>query len=181
MTNLKSFQESCDTTIMESCKNTEYLSFGLISEVGEIAGVVKKYIRGDYDMDVLNERLIQESGDVLWYLMMILKYSIGEDITEKMQKAVDNRMDLIVTTKDVFFLVALASNISDNLVRFDKHQVYNTSSVVLQDQSINLIEKAIDVVCKITDPVKSMSYVTDKLKSRKVAGTLHGDGEGVRV
>jgi NTP pyrophosphatase (non-canonical NTP hydrolase) len=48
----------------------EYLSLGLVSEAGEVAGKVKKIIR-DNNSEMtpeLNEALQAELGDVLWYI-----------------------------------------------------------------------------------------------------------------
>jgi NTP pyrophosphatase (non-canonical NTP hydrolase) len=45
----------------------EYLTLGLASEAGEVSGVVKKYIRQDFDMDYAQEKLKKELGDLLWY------------------------------------------------------------------------------------------------------------------
>ncbi len=43
--------------------------FGLIGEAGEVAEVYKKYLRGDFIN--IEERLEQELGDVLYYIMII--------------------------------------------------------------------------------------------------------------
>lgn len=45
-----------------------YLSLGLTSEAGEVAGKVKKFIR-DGMLD--EEKFLHELGDVLWYLTML--------------------------------------------------------------------------------------------------------------
>jgi NTP pyrophosphatase (non-canonical NTP hydrolase) len=45
----------------------EYLTLGLASEAGEVSGVVKKYIRQDYDLEIAQEKLRKELGDVIWY------------------------------------------------------------------------------------------------------------------
>lgn len=45
----------------------EYLTLGLASEAGEVSGVVKKYIRQDYDFDTAKDKLSKELGDVIWY------------------------------------------------------------------------------------------------------------------
>jgi NTP pyrophosphatase (non-canonical NTP hydrolase) len=71
---INKFIELCDRTIDEKCKNENYLMLGLESESGEVAGVIKKYIRGDFGLDVFRERMVSELGDVLWYLAMITKY-----------------------------------------------------------------------------------------------------------
>jgi len=45
--------------------------FGVLEEAGEIAGVFKRLLRGDYDDDTAATKLHKELGDVLWYLSQI--------------------------------------------------------------------------------------------------------------
>lgn len=45
-----------------------YPVLGLVNEAGEVAGKVKKYLRGDYDYEELKRILGKELGDVMWYL-----------------------------------------------------------------------------------------------------------------
>lgn len=46
-----------------------YASLGLASEAGEVAGKIKKYIRGDYpSIEPIRDKIIDELGDVLWYV-----------------------------------------------------------------------------------------------------------------
>ena len=45
--------------------------FGLLEEAGEVAGVFKRMLRGDYSPDVAGEKLMKELGDVLWYLSRV--------------------------------------------------------------------------------------------------------------
>lgn len=45
--------------------------FGILEEVGEVAGVFKKLLRGDYPPEEAMARLHKELGDVLWYLSRI--------------------------------------------------------------------------------------------------------------
>lgn len=44
---------------------------GLLEESGEVAGVFKRLIRGDYDESTTATKLHKELGDVLWYLSAI--------------------------------------------------------------------------------------------------------------
>ena len=59
-------QEPTDTAL-------SYLSLGLASEAGEVAGKVKKWLRGDYNempngADHSTRDIKAEMGDVFWYL-----------------------------------------------------------------------------------------------------------------
>mgnify|MGYP000906087338 CR=1 FL=1 len=44
---------------------------GLLEEAGEVAGVFKRLMRGDYSHDVAATKLHAELGDILWYLSQI--------------------------------------------------------------------------------------------------------------
>lgn len=46
----------------------EYLRLGLLSEVGEVAGVLKRIIRDGWPMEVWRQKLVIELGDVAWYV-----------------------------------------------------------------------------------------------------------------
>lgn len=63
-----------------------YLSLGLVSEAGEVAGKVKKLIRdGVYDQG----GLVKELGDVFWYLVRLVDavgYSPTDALTINMSK-----------------------------------------------------------------------------------------------
>jgi NTP pyrophosphatase (non-canonical NTP hydrolase) len=72
-------------------KSLEYLSLGLASEAGEVAGKVKKIIR-DKDGVLSNEdkqALCLELGDVLWYVAMLAQdmgIKLSEVLTENSNK-----------------------------------------------------------------------------------------------
>jgi NTP pyrophosphatase (non-canonical NTP hydrolase) len=67
----RSFVTDCKSTMLPTSDNFEYLAFGLLSELGEVAGVLKKYIRGDYDSSTFADKFESEIGDVWWYVAMI--------------------------------------------------------------------------------------------------------------
>lgn len=69
MNNLEEYQKFTKTTaIYPKHKAIDYLTMGLVSECGEVAGVVKKWIRGDYTTDEMDSKLKHELGDCLWYI-----------------------------------------------------------------------------------------------------------------
>ena len=73
----------------------EYLSLGIASEAGEVAGKMKKWIR-DGDSKMTREEWVQamssEIGDVLWYVARLadeLGLSLSEIAEENMAKLLD--------------------------------------------------------------------------------------------
>lgn len=56
------------TSVYPVNNELEYLTLGLIGEAGEVAGKVKKVIRGDYPIEEVKGDIVSELGDVLWYL-----------------------------------------------------------------------------------------------------------------
>lgn len=66
---MKEYQEFTRTTaIYPKDKALEYLTLGLCSESGEVAGKIKKQIRDGGD---LKQQVLDELGDVLWYACRI--------------------------------------------------------------------------------------------------------------
>jgi len=84
--NTQTYQEFTRTTaIYPKDKNIEYLILGLASESGEVAGVLKKYIRDGFSKEELREKLIAECGDIFWYLARICDEVLEIDMEEVMK------------------------------------------------------------------------------------------------
>jgi len=65
------YQSKCnDTALFPEDVALEYLTLGLCSEAGEVAGKVKKAIRDGTPPD-FKEQIELELGDVFWYLAML--------------------------------------------------------------------------------------------------------------
>lgn len=70
-----------------------YLTLGLVSEAGEVAGKLKKIIRGD---TVQPEAFLAEIGDVLWYLTRLID-NVGltvEDVADFNHHKLEERKKL---------------------------------------------------------------------------------------
>lgn len=71
MPSFKEYQEKAhETAVYNDDDAVVYTSLGLVNEAGEVAGKVKKYIRGDELPEFIgwDELVAEELGDVLWYL-----------------------------------------------------------------------------------------------------------------
>ena len=98
---LNEYQKKAMSTCLPSCNNFSYMSLGLVSEVGELAGKVAKAVRKEeitlFGNDLycgkritedggkeLHNGLIGEIGDVLWFvsgICEVLGLSL-EDVAE---------------------------------------------------------------------------------------------------
>ena len=79
------YQEKCKATAIYPKKDAiAYLSLGLVSEAGEVAGKVKKNIR-----DGTESNIASEIGDVLWYCAMLaneLDANLGKIMEDNLYK-----------------------------------------------------------------------------------------------
>lgn len=69
--NFKEYQEIAHSTAVYPDEAAIiYTTLGLVNEAGEVAGKLKKYIRGDEIPEFLTwqDVIADELGDVLWYL-----------------------------------------------------------------------------------------------------------------
>lgn len=70
-----------------------YPALGIAGEAGEISEKVKKWLRGDRDLDAAE--LVKEAGDVLWYLASLaddLGYTL-EDVARKNVEKLSSRKE----------------------------------------------------------------------------------------
>jgi len=70
-----------------------YPALGLSGESGEIAEKVKKWLRGDKELD--KEALLSELGDPLWYIT-----SLADDLGFTLQDVVDRNVEKLSSRKE---------------------------------------------------------------------------------
>lgn len=74
-----------------------YLALGLASESGEVAGKIKKLLRGDYDgefTEVYSDAIGAELGDIIWYTAQLaykLGYTLDVIAEENLEKLVSRK------------------------------------------------------------------------------------------
>ena len=89
--NTEQYREATNSTAMYPAhKALEYLTLGLVSEAGEVAGKYKKVIRGDKEFDEI--AFIDEVADCLWYIDQIAEVH-GLDIEELMRRNAAKLLD----------------------------------------------------------------------------------------
>lgn len=80
--NINEYQKFTRTTaIYPKHKAIDYLTMGLASESGEVCGVVKKWIRGDFTTELLQSKLEAELGDCCWYIARLAD-EFGIDLSD---------------------------------------------------------------------------------------------------
>ena len=70
-----------------------YPTLGMMGEAGETSEKVKKWLRGDRELD--KKELLKEAGDVLWYLT-----SLADDLGFTLQDMVDANVEKLNSRKD---------------------------------------------------------------------------------
>lgn len=90
--NLADYQQfTASTAIYPKDNALVYLSLGLTSEAGEVAGKIKKIIRDNVRND---DDIVSEIGDVFWYLCQLctaLNVEAADVIKQNMDKLVDRQ------------------------------------------------------------------------------------------
>ena len=95
--NMQDYQtQASKTAIYPDCEIVVYPALGLVSEAGEVAGIVKKVLRdnnGSFD-PVQREKIAEEVGDVLWYIAALCTdLDIGmETIAQRNLDKLNSRM-----------------------------------------------------------------------------------------
>ena len=94
------YQDTCSqTAFYPEARCLEYLTLGLASEAGEVAGKIKKLIRdrdkGLADLSFNDKReIIYEMGDVLWYIAMLaweLDHNLSDVAYHNVEKLEDRK------------------------------------------------------------------------------------------
>lgn len=70
-----------------------YPALGLAGEAGEIAEKVKKWLRGDRELD--KDALLSELGDPLWYIT-----SLADDLGYTLQDVINRNVEKLSSRKE---------------------------------------------------------------------------------
>lgn len=70
-----------------------YPTLGMMGEAGEVSEKVKKWMRGDRELD--KAELIKEVGDVMWYIA-----SLADDLGYTLQDVIDANVAKLTSRKE---------------------------------------------------------------------------------
>jgi NTP pyrophosphatase (non-canonical NTP hydrolase) len=70
-----------------------YPTLGMMGEAGEVSEKVKKWLRGDKELD--GQELLKEIGDVCWYIA-----SLADDLGYTLQDVINANVDKLVSRKE---------------------------------------------------------------------------------
>ena len=89
MMNFNEYQKLArSTAVYPEEHKVVYPALGLCGEAGEVADKIKKTIRGDSSLDEVTGSIVDELGDVLWYLA-ILADDLGVELEDVAQWNID--------------------------------------------------------------------------------------------
>lgn len=159
-----------------------YLFEGLISEIGEVFGKLKRTIRGDYELtDKVRKEIGMELGDVMWYLMQILylyRRNPSHYIPNEIIKFSDQHKDRInnrLVHQNAMILYSVSANFIDMITRGRRHFSQIQSTFVMLSSLIALISSQLGL--ELYDVI---NWNVNKLSARKKANTIKGTGDGIK-
>ncbi len=166
--NLREYQTaSRATAIYPRDRALEYCVLGLISEVGELAGKLKKSIRDGTPEDVLREQILDELGDCLWYCAQIAtekdaKILAGPPASTGLRSLVAPRIATLGSLSGV-----LGCNIA------------HWSSLTIAGELPRLVHQIAYIATAFGSSLESvLDRNIAKLASRQRRGVLQGEGDG---
>ena len=103
---IKKFQESVSKT--DQCRDHSdiILPLGLVGEVGSIASLFKKQIRDNSSTDKLKNDILEEVGDVMWYIASLAsKNHIELESLEPMKSSIVSMQQPNIPLEEVYELI----------------------------------------------------------------------------
>nr|DAP02146.1 MAG TPA: NTP-PPase-like protein [Caudoviricetes sp.] len=106
------YQKEAVSYRVGTADNEEYLTLGLIEEVGEAAGKLAKRRRdGVWD----EKAFIKELGDILWFVANLLDYRKNEGATQRLKECfLWPFFDTASPTKHLTFLAVQATHLANS-------------------------------------------------------------------
>jgi NTP pyrophosphatase (non-canonical NTP hydrolase) len=169
--NLNEYQKKARTTCLDNCKNLEYLTLGLVGELGEVSEKEDEI----YCKKEEKESILLEVGDVMWYLA---------NISTELKIELDHVWD--INFKDNIKFNSLpafifASKICEKVkkIKRDKKGVADKKDTIAILKNLTKIIRYLDYETNYFgfSLEDAMIKNIEKLESRKKRGVLKGNGD----
>ena len=157
------YQKEAIKTRVGSADNEEYLTLGLLAEVGEVADKLAKRKRdGVFD----DKAFIKELGDVLWFVANLADYwdrvVVGANYSKSLEDSFDDKTHSKLTElEDMVSAISWASDVAEGF-----------------DYLPNLV---FDIGCLADRYGYNIEQVAEiniaKLRDRQARGVLQGNGD----
>ncbi|MDY5583601.1 MAG: MazG nucleotide pyrophosphohydrolase domain-containing protein [Candidatus Merdousia sp.] len=157
------YQKAAVSFRTESANNEEYLTLGLIAEVGEAAGKLAKRVRDD----VWDEKaFIKELGDILWFVANLADYydrEFGAKFSDGLKECFKMDTDAGATVE--YTMIRVACYASDTV---------NECGGYFND----LVAEVGDLACRYGYTLEQVAEINiAKLRDRQSRGVIKGDGD----
>ena len=159
------YQTKAESFKTPSANNLEYLTLGLVGELGEAAGKLAKKIRDDkFD----KEAFAQELGDILWFLANLTPHYKG--LTwESVEKIAGTAEDNYAGKKPVEIFLLFSERVAATAY-FSKFLKWHNFAITLYGLSC--------VAAKYGYTLEQLAELNiAKLSSRKARGVIQGNGD----
>lgn len=160
-------------------KHIIYPALGVINEIGEFAGKVKKQMRGD-SLD-LRDAMQAELGDVLWYAVRLLD-DVGSDFSKHTVVMYADELKPLMASDEFPLILSLSlarfsGEIAQLLCEYECDPAC-IDRAVLEDLALGVYA----ILCVGAESFGSsieqlMAQNMAKLEERKNRGTLRGNGD----
>ena len=170
-------QEALKTGIYpDKGNNVLYPTLGLMSELGEVAGKLKKMLRDDGGVLTIDrqEALSGEIGDVLWYVAVLCS-----ELGFEMKKITCDASKCTAPKELNVYQMVLETQISMGIISMNIIDNTKKESLTSVYSALKFIFFHIDDICTMLDLQieQTAKDNLDKLVRRKKRGTLKGEGD----
>lgn len=181
ITTFSEYSKHAASTQLDSCKNAEYLCYGLMSEVGELCGLFQKARRGDFNLTDKLDNFRKEIGDCFWNLDRYVNFTFdGVDIS-------------YVTVFDNLDLFQLRLGVCDTDPRKPMNDLIDAASKLhtwaleyngsvsprdLQGLSLSIVRSLARLASSLGLSLSDiLTTNAQKLADRKARGVIQGNGD----
>ena len=98
-------KQALETAVYGDGKKVTYPILGMLGEAGEVANKYKKVMRGDYPVEDIREALLDELGDVIWYVNAAIS-----DLGGSLEEVCENNLQKLARRRENNTIIGSGDN-----------------------------------------------------------------------